>query len=421
VGWSATSHEHGPVNVKVFVVLGNNGHHAAMMAPVMRDLVARGHAVDVLSVAELRGLPAVTRDGLGIEGVHVHSLFPRGVRQRLRRSRLGASKVGEASSGLKRTVAREVLWRTTMAPALRWHMMWLPDVVVLPNDVAFPYDRIRAAAQKRGVKTVLVQEGIRFPIPTEQRAGTPYGTGGCTRVCAWGEESLEHFASAGAPRDSLVATGNPRFDDVDVDALRAAAPATRERFALAERTLLYLSNPIDDQGFTDTDGKMRLFADFLARAAPVLADADAHIAVKLHAREDAAAFKAACARSPAPTRVKVIEDAPLHALLAAGRAAVVLSSTVGLEALLFGLPLGVVALPGYGPVHDYVRAGAAERLDIDEHLPIRLRALLLTHDAAAQEAVRAAYVDRHLAHRGQASARIADVITSVVGAGRTAA
>ena len=204
-------------------------------------------------------------------------------------------------------------------------------------------------------------------------------------------------------------TGNPRFDEVDVEGLRATAAETRARYGMAERTLLYLSNPVDDQGFMTVDAKMRLFDDFLARVAPVLADADAHIAVKLHAREDAAVFKSACARSPAPSRVKVIEDAPLHPLLAAARAAVVLSSTVGLEALLFGLPLGVIALPGYGPVHDYVRSGAAARIDIDEHLPRRVRTLL-THEHEGDSDVRRAYVDRHLAHRGDAARRIVNEI-----------
>lgn len=415
----------GVTDVKSFFVIGNPNHHVAMMAPVMRELVARGHAVDVLSLCALRGMAAPKID---IEGVHVHDLFPRGIR---RRPALGAQS-GGGKDRMVRGIAREALWRTALGPALRWQMLWLPDVVVLPNDAAFPYDRINArcispsrVALRPTVRTVLLQEGIRFPLPAEARSGLTYGAGGCARVCAWGEASAEHFVNTGAPRDSVVVTGNARFDDVDVEGIRAPAniEAVRARHGLTDRTVLYLSNPVDDQGFMSTDAKMRLFADFLARAGAFLDDADAMIAVKLHPREDVAAFRAVASRARTPSGraapVKVIEDAPLFPLLAAARAAVVLSSTVGLEALLFDVPLGVLALPGYGPVHDYVRSGAAERLDTDEHLAMRLRTLFEGKGPPAD--VRAAYVDRHLAHRGDAATRVADVVTSVVGgAGRMA-
>lgn len=401
--------------MKAFFVIGNPQHHAAMMTPVMRELAARGHAVDVLSLAELRGLPTPVID---VESVHMHKLFPAGVR-RSKGVVVLANSVSSSSESAARKVAREILWRTALGPALRWHMMWLPDVVVLPNDTAFPYDRMRALVQQRGIRTVLVQEGIRFPIPIEQRAGTPYGAGGCSRVCAWGEESGAHFAAAGAPRDTIAVTGNPRFDDVDsehIEQLRRGAGETRARHGLTPRTLLYLSNPVDDQGFMTTAEKLRLFADVLALAAPVLQEADATMAVRLHASEDAAGFARAIARSPASSRVRLVEGASLHELLAAATAAIVLSSTVGLEALLFGLPLGVIALPGYGPVHDYVRAGAAERLDVDDTLPVRLRGLLEGASAASTgpwAEARAAYVERHLAFRGEAAQRIADEVLAV--------
>jgi hypothetical protein len=112
-----------------------------------------------------------------------------------------------------------------------------------------------------------------------------------------------------------------------------------------------------------------------------------------------------------PIRVLPLE-APLFAVLAMGRAAVVLASTVGLEALAFGLPLGVLALPGHGHVFEYVARGAALGL-VPGALGEGVARLCAT---AAPPPEAAPFLERHLAHRGQAAAHIADQITALAAA-----
>jgi hypothetical protein len=251
---------------------------------------------------------------------------------------------------------------------------------------------------------VLLQEGIRFPLPNEQQRGAEYGRGGAQAVCAWGEASAEHFRAIGVPASTIRVTGNPRFDGVDPEAWRERGRALADRLGLSRAPLVYLSNTVDDQGFCTTAEKMELFAEFLAVAAPMAAREGRAIVVKLHARESVDAFRKATAGT---IGVHVLGDEPLYAVLAMAHAAVVLASTVGLEALAFGVPLGVLELPRHGHVFEYVHRGAA----------IGLRRSALAGDlgnllaAASSERARAGdFLDRHMAHRGHAATRIAECL-----------
>jgi hypothetical protein len=105
--------------------------------------------------------------------------------------------------------------------------------------------------------------------------------------------------------------------------------------------------------------------------------------------------------------VHVIADGALFGVLAAARAAVVLASTVGIEALAFGLPLGVVEIPGHGFAFEYVQRGAAAGLSTGS-MAAGVRALL--DDAPTRRPAAAALIERHLHDRGRAAAHVADVV-----------
>jgi len=109
--------------------------------------------------------------------------------------------------------------------------------------------------------------------------------------------------------------------------------------------------------------------------------------------------------------VTVLDSGPIFAAIAASRAAIVLTSTVGLEALTFGLPLGVLEIPGHDFAFDYVQRGAA--------VPIRIASVgdsvaqLLAPDEARERAGRA-FVQRHLHDQGRARYNVADVIERIL-------
>jgi hypothetical protein len=105
--------------------------------------------------------------------------------------------------------------------------------------------------------------------------------------------------------------------------------------------------------------------------------------------------------------VHVISDGALFAVLAMSRAAIVLASTVGVEALTFGLPLGVVEIPGHGYAFEYVQRGAAAGLRTGA---MAAGVTELLDGAEARRPAAAALVERHLHDRGHAAARVADVL-----------
>ena len=169
---------------------------------------------------------------------------------------------------------------------------------------------------------------------------------------------------------------------------------------------------------------MDLFRRFADGAADALAAADRHLVVKLHPREDVEAFRRAAGESRAGARAHVLSlEHSLFAALAGAGAAVVLASTVGLEALLFDLPLGVIEVPGAGFVFDYVQAGAARGLRPDGELGGALAELITEGDARQPRAgaVSSLYLERHLAHRGSAARRVAGLIEDLAAVGEVAA
>ncbi|HEU0030827.1 MAG TPA: hypothetical protein VFQ53_09340 [Kofleriaceae bacterium] len=377
----------------VTFVFTNPRHHVDMMVPVAKKLAAQGEPTRFVSLAELRGFQTPDLPKL-VPHTTVKQALPRWIRKD---PSVGAGLEG-AGGAAARSTAQKLAWHTVLAPRLRW-LLRGSDVVVLPNDAAFPYGQLAEQLRRAEVPFALLQEGIRFPLPTEQAAGAPYGGGGASAVCVWGEASAEHFRKVGA---NVVITGTPRWDDVDPAQWRARGEALQAKLGLSERPLLFLSNTIDDQGFCTTAEKYDLFHAFLERAAPVLAGRP--IVAKLHPRESVAGFRNTAKHTPQANVTVLDGSEPLFEVLAMGQAAVVLASTVGLEALAFGLPLGVLALPKYGHIFEYVERGAAVGLTLD-NLARELPALVAGERPRADS-----FLERHLAHRGQAADRIASTL-----------
>jgi hypothetical protein len=385
-------------------VISNDSHHAAMMLPVAGLLAGEpGFRCSLLSLCEFRGLrtPAERFTERGVAVTQVLHRFPRPA---------GRQQTGASKRGARRLV-RRLSWVLVLQPRLSRALRSRPDVVVLPNDSAFPYDGLASILRARAIPFVLVQEGIRFPLPVDAEEDR-YGCGGAAAIAAWGEGSAEHFRSSGVPAGRIHLTGSPRFDGVDAVDWKAEGARLREALKLHERSLLLLSNPIDDQGFCSTRDKLDLLRRFAFEVVPVLEAAGLGLAIKLHGRESVSAVEAVLGDLVASGRIRVLAGVPLYPLFAVAAGAVVLASTVGLEGLLFDVPLGVLEIPGYGFVHDYVRRGAAAPLAWSEGMGEQVANWL----ARPNERIRAAagYVRHHLAVRSSACDAVAGVIRRVV-------
>ncbi len=98
--------------------------------------------------------------------------------------------------------------------------------------------------------------------------------------------------------------------------------------------------------------------------------------VKPHGRESADLYETILRRVAPEGTYRVADGEGLWPLLAASDLAVIMASTAGLEALLFGLPLGVLQLPNGEYAFDYVSAGAAEPIPSDGEVRAWLQRLL---------------------------------------------
>jgi hypothetical protein len=384
----------------VAFVFSNPRHHLEMMAPVAEELRRRGVACSLISLAELRGFETPSAAG-------ARRVIPLHVRRR--KSVAPGEQASDETPWQRGTLAKKLVWRLGLGPRLRW-MLDGTRVIVVPNDAVFPYTELVAQLRRRHAQTVLMQEGIRFQMP-QGYTGPQYGGGVTAAVCAWGEGSRDFFVAGKVPPGRVVVTGTPRMDDLDLEAWRARGRELAAELSLAGPPIAFLSNPIELQGYGTRSGKLELFARFLAGASPVLRARNIGVIVKNHLHEDPAEYEQVAAKSPIPELVRVLPKAPIFAAIAASRAAVVLTSTVGLEALTFGLPLGVLEIPGHDFAFEYVQRGAA--------VAIRLADVggaveqLLARDDVRAEAGRA-FVQRHLHDRGRARFHVADVIERVL-------
>ncbi len=389
-------------------VIGNPGHHLAAVRPVVRRLARRGELdCRILSLCELRGF-ATPAAALRQEGLAHRRLVPG--RLRSPSSFPQRRRNGGGPGGIRRTL-HGLSWHLLLRPRLWALQRARPDLVVLPNDSAFPYDRLARALNTRRIPFLLLQEGIRFPLPSGGGDGV-YGTGGAAAIAAWGESSAEYFRAQGVDDERIFLTGSPRLEsDLQRDWSREAA-ALRRRLGAGGDVLLFLSNPIDDQGFCTTHEKLELFERFVAGLSPLLEAPGFHLVVKLHGRENPVAFRAAAARAGSPRGVVIVEEAPLHALFRLAKAAVILASTVGLEALACGLPLGVLEIPGHGFVFDFVSSGAARGLRWSDPLAEQVQELMSGNQADAEAAAR--YLRHSLARTAGAAEHLAGLIETLV-------
>src|ERR1043166_9069716 len=199
----------------VVFVFSNPRHHLEMMAPVASELARRNVRCSLVSLAELRGFDTPAESG-------AQRVIPINLRRRNSAAVPRAASAVRSSGSLRWSrgkLAQQLVWRLGLAPRLRW-MLRGARVVVVPNDAVFPYYQLLAQLHGRGVRTVLMQEGIRFP-QLESYTGPRYGGVVSSAVCAWGEGSKDFFVGfSQVPESRIAVTGAPRLDQLDVASWR---------------------------------------------------------------------------------------------------------------------------------------------------------------------------------------------------------
>lgn len=374
-----------------------------MLSPVVQALSGLPEIHSrVVSLCEFRGI-ATPMQRFAYQGVELVRVLP----FRFRSTSMGTQTSSKGSSK-RRAFVRQASWHVLLQRPLTQLHARRPDLVILPNDGAFPYNHIVAQLHARRIPYLLLQESIRFALPVASEK--PYGSVGAQAIAAWGETSAEYFLSVGVARAAIHLTGNPRFDSILSTDWDSESVRIRNELGLGDNTLLFISNPIDDQGFCTTAEKFSVLRRFVEQIGELLERERLQLVIKLHGRESLASCNAALEGTAHRERVIVTRDAPLYALLHLSRAAIVMASTAGLEALLFGIPLGVLEIPGHGFIFDFVSSGAAMGL----HWQSPLRAQVKTLVYSRPTAIATRYIERNLAVRAGSTERVVQLATGMV-------
>ncbi|MGA2111169.1 MAG: hypothetical protein ABSG98_03330 [Anaerolineales bacterium] len=309
-----------------------------------------------------------------------------------------------------------------------------PSAVVVLNDRNFPSNTYINRARRLHIPTLLVQESLRkdlFQEPTLRKlifrwrrkilfgiegGLRKYGQGRCDWYAAWGQTSVEYFCKVGVAPSRIRITGNPRFDQLASARSDRSSPALRAELGLTPQAFLltFLSSPIEKMLLVSAHEKEEALARFLGwvralRAEPAWRELT--VVFKLHRGESAERFREFLRIRQAEEFARVAQ-LDLYPLLSSSDAALMFSTTAGLEAALLGIPLGILELAKSLDDWDLVGRGVASAVASQEGLRGFLEKVRTAGDLGLQ--VREA-AHSFFAHIGEASRLVARMVEQVAG------
>lgn len=368
--------------MKIGILISNPFHHYELTEGVARKMNSKGHQVKYISICRLRRLPDPV-EKIASLGLPL-SILP--LQLKIIRPSSGAKVLGSSNS-LKRKILHWLVWQLLLRRFIKKETEEL-DILLLMNDVANPYDSIISSTSKGKLKTVLLQEGIRFDLPNEEDA-TIYGSN-ADYVLSWGEKSSKLFmARRKYPYNTVYITGSPRFDK---------QRRKYQDYPVNSSVLGVFTNPIDDQGYLSTDLKHSLVVKLINKLTDNARENGIHIILKPHPREDAERYQ----KELKQYDVEVLRCSIDEAIKQVG-AGIVFGSTVGLELLAANRPIGQCKIPDYGYVFDYVSSGAAFPIDLEK---------AFTMDNIFTRPAQPKYLTSHL-REGDSCERICEIIEEI--------
>jgi len=333
-------------------IITNPSHHVLITLPVARELQKRGVSVRYISLCEVRKFktPIKLFTDTKMEYCYFDIDIPKSKTSR-------EQKKITLISRIKSRILRDVFWVVVLRKKL---MLWLKDSthVVMLNDSSYPSNYIIRLLKRSSAKIILMQEGIRFPLPVEKE--TKYGNSGIDYLIAWGRKSASYFETVVQEKTKVLSLGSPGYDkSLYIQMPLSSIPEKIKRVAI-------FGNPVDDQKFVTAQEKMDLYLD-LAR---VLVDYSQkngrklEIVFKNHPRESPELLRRIL-KENGMKHIKVYEStSDVDIVINTIDAGIVFASTVGINVILHGKKLAVVKLKEYDYLGDYVQDGVAYGLDV---------------------------------------------------------
>jgi hypothetical protein len=309
-----------------------------------------------------------------------------------------------------------------------------PALVVVLNDRNFPSLDYVNTARGLHIPTLLLQESLRkdlFQRPPlvklygrwsrKLRLGIEeglrhYGQGQCDAIATLGETSREYFRKVGVPARKITITGNPRFDQLAGADFSAEARRIRTelKYKPDDFVLTFLSSPIERMLIVSREEKTDALVRLLGWARTLRADPDwkkLRLVFKLHRGESVPLFREMLAQENA-TDFALVAEEPLYPLLRASQAALMFSTTAGLEAALLKVPVGMLGLSKPLDDWNFVSRGVAANVRSVEGLAAFLRRAREDPGFGERGANAAAY---YIANFGCAAEAVTQLVARLAG------
>ncbi len=239
------------------------------------------------------------------------------------------------------------------------------------------------------------------------------------KVCVHGPLSKEMFIRNGIPENAIVVTGQPRYDDMILQDVHGKHDALLGCLGLkTDKPLVLLATqPMVEHGLWSEERREDFFKLVLSAAR----EAGCQLLVKLHPREQSKAAYDSFLSKLNNEHIAIVQDEiNTPVLLASSDVVITLHSTLGLEAMLMGVPVIIADIyRGKGREErdemDYVKSGAAIGVYDPKELESAITAALYdeeVRDKLAESRSRYVYDYTYLKD-GQASARVVEVINAL--------
>jgi hypothetical protein len=330
-----------------------------------------------------------------------------------------------------------------------------PNVVVMPHDSCIPVDKVFIKeCKKRGIPTLYVLHGIYWPSPkgpyrpgasnwfrrqwvslfgflrllesdsdSRKRLRDTWwmslldafshkseGHGSCAKIAVFGDAVKRLFVSEGVDSESIVVTGNPKFDYLfHANTVKIRSEICKSFGISAKKRIVLLIT-----GYFVEVGKWSVSQ----RETFVRAVADAtekinntQLIIKIHPSvEKEATYKAIFAQMP--NQPIICRTTPLWKLLHAADAVVSVNSTAGVEAMAIKKPL--VAINLFGDSIPFHSGSGAICIQRKEDIQGALKAALDEGFGQTMDELRDKFVyDYGYSQDGKAAKRIADLIVQM--------
>jgi len=337
----------------------------SILAPVIKQLKADGAGVAVLRMGSLRNRMAKSLGNAGIESIPIESYCTRDVARMARRHSAEICRIwneiakdGKFRAQLKylgipvwdlikedfgfyfrtrKRIGEIILFAETMRNLVETER---PSLLVTTDCFSELGKPVHHIARRHSIPTLYVQYGM-FDKTT-----FIMGPAESDSLAVWGRSTAGLMKQRGIEPSRVRITGCPKFDVLnDLKAFSGNRRATPDNRPMA----LFASETMTADEYERVSGM--LFGAFKSLD-------NVRLVVKLHPRETIGDFYKREARLNG-IKADVIKDCDLYSMLSASDLVITMTSTTGLEALIFGKPLITLDVAYESSQVPYTRYGAS--------------------------------------------------------------